>query len=381
MNSTTTQPNLLELAKQGNAQAIATLINRQLQPKGITAKAALKDGCLQVMLESAQAPNQQALVAFVRKGITGLRAASIERVKVYGRLVGEEFPAWSEEFELAQPNPFDDLPAVHDRENQQTPQSISVEVEGINGQIRLTQNRVIISRKGAKAFVTQGLKGDKEIPISRITAIQFKPADNLINGYLQFSIQGSWESKGGVFAATQDENTVMFSVFQQPAFEEVKRYIDSFIDGNPISLSMLRLSELKAAGIQAEAHSKVQAIEADKSLAKKAIPVLSVVAAISFLGILITSAESGLKALFILSLVTSGVCLVWAWVKNSSSLPALSSESQQKPWYKRDFGIILLLIFFWPVGLYLMWKYSKWSTPVKWTLTAICSFMFFTAIS
>jgi hypothetical protein len=392
MNSTATQPTLLELAKQGNAQAIATLINRQLQPKGITAKAALKDGCLQVMLESAQAPNQQALVAFVRKGITGLRAASIERVKVYGRLVGEEFPAWSEEFELAQPNPFDDLPAVPDRGNQQTSQSISVEVEGINGQIRLTQNRVIISRKGAKAFVTQGLKGDKEIPISRITAIQFKPADNLTNGYLQFSIEGGLESKGGVFAATQDENTVMFSVFQQPVFEEVKRYVDSIMDGSPLSLSMLRLSELKAQGFQAEERAKVQAIEAeerakvqaiksDKLLAKKAIPVLSVVAAISFWGILITSAESGLKALFILSLVTSGVCLVWAWVKNSSSLPALSDESQQKPWYKRDFGIILLLIFFWPVGLYLMWKYSKWSTPVKWTLTAICSFMFFTAIS
>ena len=381
MNGTTNQPSLLELAKQGNAKAIATLMNRQLQPKGITAKAALKDGCLQIMLESVQAPNQQSLVAFFRKGLTGLRAASIERVKVYGRLVGEEFPAWSEEFELVQPNPFDDLPAVPDRENQQTPQSISVEVEGVNGQIRLTKNRVIISRKGAKAFVTQGLKGDKEIPISRITAIQFKPADNLINGYLQFSIQGGWESNGGVFAATQDENTVMFSVFQQPAFEEVKRYIDSFIDDNPISLSMLRLSELKAAGIQAEAHSKVQAIKSDKLLAKKAIPVLGVVAAISFWGILITSAESGLKALFILSLVASGVCLVWAWVKNSSSLPALSSENQPKPWYKKDFAIILLLIFFWPVGLYLMWKYSKWSTPVKWTLTAICSFMFLTAIS
>jgi len=39
MNSTTNQPNLIELAKQGNAKAIATLINRQLQPKGITAKA------------------------------------------------------------------------------------------------------------------------------------------------------------------------------------------------------------------------------------------------------------------------------------------------------------------------------------------------------
>ncbi|BAZ03806.1 hypothetical protein NIES3974_04360 [Calothrix sp. NIES-3974] len=32
------QPRILELAKQGNAQAIAYLINQQLQPKGITAK-------------------------------------------------------------------------------------------------------------------------------------------------------------------------------------------------------------------------------------------------------------------------------------------------------------------------------------------------------
>lgn len=95
-----TQANLLELAKQGDAQAIASLMNRQLQPKGITVKVALKDACLQVMLESAQVPNQQALVAFVRKGITGLGAASIERVKVYGRKIGEDFPDWSREFEL-----------------------------------------------------------------------------------------------------------------------------------------------------------------------------------------------------------------------------------------------------------------------------------------
>lgn len=52
------------------------------------------------MLESAQVPNQEALVAFVRKGITSLGAASIERVEVYGRKIGEEFPDWSREFEL-----------------------------------------------------------------------------------------------------------------------------------------------------------------------------------------------------------------------------------------------------------------------------------------
>jgi hypothetical protein len=43
-----------------------------------------QDGCLQIMLESAQVPNQQALVAFIRKGITSLEVASIQEMKVYG---------------------------------------------------------------------------------------------------------------------------------------------------------------------------------------------------------------------------------------------------------------------------------------------------------
>ncbi len=93
------QPNLLELAQQGNIKAIATLMNRALQPKGISVvKAAFKDNCLKIVLESATVPNQQALVAFVRKGIIGLGATPIERVKLYGRQAGKDFPAWSQEF-------------------------------------------------------------------------------------------------------------------------------------------------------------------------------------------------------------------------------------------------------------------------------------------
>ncbi|MEG5143131.1 hypothetical protein QUB27_10245, partial [Microcoleus sp. AT8-B6] len=95
------QPNILELAKQGDAKAIALLLNRQLQAKGITAAASLKDGCLQVMLEAAEAPSQQVLAPWVSKSIAGLGAASIEKVKVYGRQTGAKVPAWSQEFEGA----------------------------------------------------------------------------------------------------------------------------------------------------------------------------------------------------------------------------------------------------------------------------------------
>lgn len=40
---TTAKPNILELAKRGNPKAIEALLNRHLQPKGITAKVALKN--------------------------------------------------------------------------------------------------------------------------------------------------------------------------------------------------------------------------------------------------------------------------------------------------------------------------------------------------
>ena len=38
------------------------MLNQSLQPKSITAKVGRKDDCLQILLESAQAPDQQAIV-------------------------------------------------------------------------------------------------------------------------------------------------------------------------------------------------------------------------------------------------------------------------------------------------------------------------------
>jgi hypothetical protein len=100
-----TQPNYLKLAKQGDTQAIGVLINRSLQPKGINAKIAFKNSCLKVMLESTLVPEQQVLVEFIRRGITGLNISSVKIVQVYGRQTGEDFPAWSQEFTLAEELP------------------------------------------------------------------------------------------------------------------------------------------------------------------------------------------------------------------------------------------------------------------------------------
>jgi tetratricopeptide (TPR) repeat protein len=96
------QPSLLAQAKQGDAKAIATLLNQKLQPKGITAKASIKNSCLHIMLEAAKAPPQQPLVDFIRKGLAGLAIDDWCTVKVYGRRAGEEIPDWVEEFKIRQ---------------------------------------------------------------------------------------------------------------------------------------------------------------------------------------------------------------------------------------------------------------------------------------
>lgn len=95
---TVTQPNFRELAKQGDPQAISTLINHSLQPKGITAKSTFHQGCLSILLESADVPNQSMSVAFIEKGIIGLESTVIQQVKVRGQRIGSKSVAWSQEF-------------------------------------------------------------------------------------------------------------------------------------------------------------------------------------------------------------------------------------------------------------------------------------------
>jgi hypothetical protein len=98
-----TEPNLLKLAKKGNAKALTAILNQSLQPKSVTAKVNRKDDYLQILLESAQTPDQEAMVSFIRKGLIKLEIESIQTVKVYGRKTGEESPAWSKKFELVSP--------------------------------------------------------------------------------------------------------------------------------------------------------------------------------------------------------------------------------------------------------------------------------------
>ncbi|MBE9118609.1 hypothetical protein IQ249_22220 [Lusitaniella coriacea LEGE 07157] len=114
-----TPKNLRDAAKQGDASAIASLLNKSLQSQGIATKASLKDKYLQVMLEASAVPEQATLVQRIRKGLTRLESEAIERVKVYGKQAGEDFPAWEEEFELAVESESSETNAIAETETRE----------------------------------------------------------------------------------------------------------------------------------------------------------------------------------------------------------------------------------------------------------------------
>ncbi|MEH2450774.1 hypothetical protein [Nostoc sp.] len=91
---------IMTLAKQGDANAIAVLINNSLKEKRIIAKVAKKEDCLQIILESSQVPNQETLVSIIRKGLTSLAPKSINHVKIYARESVGSPVVWSERVSL-----------------------------------------------------------------------------------------------------------------------------------------------------------------------------------------------------------------------------------------------------------------------------------------
>jgi len=99
------QLNLEELAKQGDTNAIAALLNRSFEPKGVTTKAAIKNDSLNIIVEAAETPNKQESVAIIRDVITRLKLELVETVTVYGRQPGDDIPDWNQKILL------DDVPS------------------------------------------------------------------------------------------------------------------------------------------------------------------------------------------------------------------------------------------------------------------------------
>lgn len=108
----------IELAKQGNAKAIATLLNGKLHPQDINAKTNVVNGWLHILLEAEELPNSISLINLVHHELVELAPESIKKVKILVKRYSDDYARWGQEFDLelnslsalSAPNFSDDKP-------------------------------------------------------------------------------------------------------------------------------------------------------------------------------------------------------------------------------------------------------------------------------
>lgn len=94
--------------------------------------------------------------------------------------------------------------------------------------LKVYEDRIMITHSGVLNFFAMGIKGDKTIYYSDLTAVQFKKA-GWTSGHIQFSLLGGRESVGGIFAASSDENTITINSNENEIAEKMVAYIQEKI--------------------------------------------------------------------------------------------------------------------------------------------------------
>ena len=94
------QSEILKLARRGDPQAIAAVINKSLETKGISAKTDLNGGCLTIVLESEKTVSEAPIVEFIQSGILRLAPENITRIIIRSRMAGKSTDSWRNAFAL-----------------------------------------------------------------------------------------------------------------------------------------------------------------------------------------------------------------------------------------------------------------------------------------
>jgi hypothetical protein len=118
------------------------------------------------------------------------------------------------------------------RDGESMTNAAPVMAKGYNGTVTFDGDWVTIERTGFRARTTVG-KGTKRIPVSSITAVQWKPAGGLFNGFISFTLGGGNEARS-VFGtqtanAATDENSVLIKKKQMPEFEQLRAAVEQAI--------------------------------------------------------------------------------------------------------------------------------------------------------
>ncbi|NJR38072.1 MAG: potassium transporter TrkA [Leptolyngbyaceae cyanobacterium CSU_1_4] len=122
-----TPTNLLELCRNGDPGAIATLLNRGLQGKNVIASADWQGEQLNIRLSSGALPSQSGLLAFVCRTMKTLQVEAVETLRVYAYEPSNPVPVWMRLMELKESSEEDFEEEGLDQSIQTEPPPLSVD--------------------------------------------------------------------------------------------------------------------------------------------------------------------------------------------------------------------------------------------------------------
>lgn len=107
---------------------------------------------------------------------------------------------------------------------------MNISAKGQTGTLIFDGNSVTIQRKGFLAASTQG-RSEKRIPLQAISAVQFKPAGRVTQGFIGFTISGGTETKSKFGKQNRDafldENSVVFLYKSNADMQSLKDAIEA----------------------------------------------------------------------------------------------------------------------------------------------------------
>lgn len=184
--------NPIELAKSGDCKAIDFLMNRQLNPQGITARSASHNGCLRVILESETVPSQEKLIPFIDRGIRGLKTNIFSDLEICGKARDSHEVAWKQRISL-ESKKTQQLPSQSKENSKGIANNIRkdydfpIELKGTNGTLVIEDNKIRIIRHGG--LLGTHKKGSRDISYSEILSYQYAPPKGFTSeGFFYFQL-------------------------------------------------------------------------------------------------------------------------------------------------------------------------------------------------
>lgn len=99
-------------------------------------------------------------------------------------------------------------------------------LEGVDGQLEIYEDSVIITRNGRGARSIHGRAGDKSIPMESIKYITLKTGTIWSRGEIAFGVAGSVDRTNWLDTNKNRSNTILFTKDNNEKAQKIKTYIE-----------------------------------------------------------------------------------------------------------------------------------------------------------